>query len=194
MNKIELTIGLFVALAVSGAALAHGGATGIVKERMDGMAAMGKAVKSLSMIMRGETTYDEDQVASNAKILKNHAGEAITKLFPEGSDGAPSEAKTEIWQNWSEFEEISNQLALYSEALERAAPNGLAMEQAENSASMMGTNSSTMMSNDSSTMMGTDKGAMMSLESLSAMPADAVFNMVAQTCASCHEKFRAEKK
>ncbi len=32
------------------------------------------------------------------------------------------------------------------------------------------------------------------LATISAMPADGVFNMLAQTCASCHLKFRLEKK
>lgn len=35
---------------------------------------------------------------------------------------------------------------------------------------------------------------MMTAEQLAAMPADGVFNMVAQTCSSCHTKFRLEKK
>ncbi len=38
MNK-QATIAALVALSISGAALAHGGAKGIVKERMDGMSA-----------------------------------------------------------------------------------------------------------------------------------------------------------
>ena len=200
MNKIEFTIGIVAAIAISGAALAHGGATGIVKERMDGMLAMGKSIKSLSLMMRGDAPYVPDEVVSGAKILQNHAGEALTSLFPEGSDGMPSEAKVEIWQNWQEFEEIANQLATYAAALEVAAPNGLMMEQTNANSGMMGTSSSTMMGNSNSSMMGTGQSGMMGssspmgAEELGAMPADAVFNMIAQTCASCHEKFRAEKK
>lgn len=200
MNKIELTIGAVFSLAITGAALAHGGATGVVKERMDGMMAMGNAVKSLSSMMRGDVDYDADVVKTNAQTIQQHAGETLTKLFPEGTDGAPSEAKPEIWSDWSEFEILAKQLETYAVALEAAAPNGLMM-QGQNNGGMM--DSSDMMSGsgmmDSSDMMGSTGGMMggsqmMDPEELANMPADGVFNMLAQTCASCHGKFRVEKK
>ncbi|WP_417692430.1 c-type cytochrome [Roseibium sp.] len=195
-------------LVVSGvaAAMAHGGATGIVKERMDAMGTMGKVMKSLSAMMRGETEYDAEAVRKGAEILQSHSGEALTKQFPEGSIEGPSEAKPEIWSNWEEFSGISEQLELFATALGEAADNGLSepgiggglMGQG----SMMGGQTGMM---GQSGMMGQDsmmgQGAMMggpshmqNPELLAQMPVQGLFNMTAQTCSACHTKFRVEKK
>ena len=82
-----------VACITAGVALAHGGATGIVKERMDGMAAMQKAVKAVTPIMRGQAEYDADAVRSFAAAVETHSGEAMTKLFPEGQAANPRKRK-----------------------------------------------------------------------------------------------------
>ncbi|WP_420411052.1 c-type cytochrome [Roseibium sp.] len=171
------------ALVVSGvaAAVAHGGATGIVKERMDAMGAMGKVMKSLSAMMRGETEYDASAVRNGAEILQSHSGEALTKQFPEGSIEVPSEAKPEIWSNWEEFSSISGQLELFATALGEAADNGLSKPAA--GGTMMG----------QGTMMG-DPSHMQDPELLAQMPVQGLFNMTAQTCSACHTKFRIEKK
>ena len=53
---------ILAAIAVTGtavAALAHSGATGVVKDRMEAMKAMGDAVKTVTPMMRGEAEYDE---------------------------------------------------------------------------------------------------------------------------------------
>lgn len=201
------------ALVVSGvaAAVAHGGATGIVKERMDAMGAMGKAMKSLSAIMRGETEYDAKAVRKGAEILQSHSGEALTKQFPEGSIEGPSEAKPEIWSNWEEFSSISGQLELFATALGEAADNGLSKPAAGGTmmsqGGMMGQSGmigqggmmgqGTMMGQSGmigqGTMMG-DRSHMQNPELLAQMPVQGLFNMTAQTCSACHTKFRIEKK
>lgn len=179
-------------------AFAHSGATGIYKERMDAMMAMGKVVKSLSAMMRGETAYSAAEVQEGARILKSHAGEAMTSQFPEGTTEAPSEARPEIWSDWETFEALATQLETYATGLEKAADNGLAMSGGAQG-SMMG-DSNSMMMGSQSRMMGGGTGMMgsaqplMTAEQLAAMPTDGVFNMVAQTCSSCHTKFRLEKK
>lgn len=200
-----MTIAGTLVLAGAAAALAHGGATGVVKERMDAMGEMGDVMKSLSSIMRGDKDYDAAAVRSGAEVIQSHSGEALTKLFPEHSIEGPSEAKPEIWSNWQEFEALANQLDLFAAALDEAAENGLA--HGGDGAGMMGGNSmmsgggmmggSSMMSQDG--MMGTapmmgDGTPMANPEMLAQMPADGLFNMVAQTCSSCHSKFRVEKK
>lgn len=188
-----------IGLSVVTAAFAHGGATGIVKERMDAMGAMGDAVKTLSAMMRGETEYDEGVVQREAAKLKAHGGDAMTSLFPEGSDGAPSEAKPEIWSNWDEFEALAMRLETLAAGLEIAAGNGLMMQDGSEKggsnmmgtgAGMMGTGASSMMSGGGP--MGSG-GGHLDEKALASMPADGVFNMVAQTCSSCHTKFRLEK-
>ena len=190
MNSKKIVLGAIVVSAIAASAFAHGGAKGIVKERMDGMSALGKTIKALAPMMRGEGRYDAEAVREGAETIRAHAGESLTKLFPMGSGGMPSEAKDNVWQDWEEFSALAEQLHLYSEGLSLAADNGLMMsnDAQADTGSMMG---------ESSTMMGESTPMMtsqMGLEELSEMPADGVFAMVSQTCSSCHTKFRAEAK
>ena len=194
--------GIVLSVTLAGGVLAHSGATGVVKERMDGMMAMSKAIKAVTPVMRGKVDYDAARVRDFAATIKEHSGETMTKLFPEGSEEAPSVAKPRIWEDWSEFEALAVRLGTLAEGLDRAADNGLKAAGGA-SASMMG--GDTMMGGQS--MMGGDDmmggGGMMGGSGpmtaeldpaqLAEMPADAVFRMVSQTCAACHTKFRAEK-
>lgn len=197
--KIKITVIAAAILAVaSAAAYSHTGATGIVKERMDSMAAMGKVVKTLSLMMRGETEYNPSIVRQGAGIISLHSGDKILKLFEKGGNAKPSVARDEIWTNWTEFKELADRLTVLSKGLDAAADNGLMKGESSNSG-MMGAGSSTMMGQGS--MMGAGKSGMMgniadmpSTEMLAGMPTDAVFNLVTQTCSSCHTKFRIEKK
>jgi len=82
---------ILAAIAVTGtaaAALAHGGATGVVKERMEAMMAMGDAVKTVTPMMQGEAEYEAEVMREAARTFQAHSGEALTDLFPEGSAGA----------------------------------------------------------------------------------------------------------
>ena len=192
MKTTKITLAL-VASITAGVALAHGGATGIVKERMDGMVAMQKAVKAVTPIMRGQAEYNADKVRAFAEAVEMHSGEAMTKLFPEGTGGKPSEAKDEVWSNWEEFEALAMDLEVLSKALSEAADNGLAANaDSGSSASMMGTG--TMMGGQSvmGGMMGQTDADMMDADMLAAMPADALFTRISQTCSACHTKYRAE--
>ena len=81
------------AAVASGVVLAHGGATGVVKERMELMKDMKGAMKSLSEMFSGEATYDAAQVREAAAVLEAASGESMTRLFPEGSLHMPSEVQ-----------------------------------------------------------------------------------------------------
>lgn len=202
--KTIIIAGTLVTAGIAGA-LAHGGATGIVKERMDAMGVMGKAVKAITEMMRGEKEYSADAVREGAKIIKSHAGDSMTKLFPEGSTQKPTEARPEIWSNWDEFKALADQLLTLADGLEQAADNGMMMSNSNDTSTMMGGgNNSSMMGGSSDSMMGGSGmmgngtmmrgGRMMDTKALAQMPVDGVFNMVAQTCSACHTKFRIEKK
>ena len=65
--KIWMTA--LVASSVGLAALAHSGATGVMKERMDAMGEMGDEMKRLAPMMRGQTAYDPDVVRSAADTM-----------------------------------------------------------------------------------------------------------------------------
>ena len=186
-----------VVVATAVTAFAHGGAMGVVKERMDAMGAMGKATESLAKIMRGQQDYDAKAVRSHAATIKSHAGESLTKMFPEGSNEKPSEALPSIWTNWERFVDLANRLEKFAGGLEAAAGNGL-MANGEHSSgnmtAMMGTDNGGSMMGGSAMgggMMGED---MPNPDTLAQMPADAVFNMMAQTCSACHSDFRIEKE
>ncbi len=79
------------------AALAHSRVTGIVKECMDSMAALGSVVKVLTPMMRWQTPFDAGQVRDGADAIIIHAGKQMSRMFPEGSDGMPSQALPAIW-------------------------------------------------------------------------------------------------
>lgn len=178
-----LALGLSLGIAVAGGVAAHSGAKGIVKNRMDGMMALGNSVKAITPMMRGKQAYDAEAVKGFAQDIRSHSGEAMTRLFPEGSSDAPSVAKPRIWTDWEEFEALALQLHVLSDGLEQAADNGLAGPGAAG-ATMMG----------GGAMMGAaPTGGLPNLDMLAEMPADAVFRMISQTCASCHTKFRTEK-
>jgi cytochrome c556 len=197
-NCLLAVVGLAATATV---ALAHSGATGIVKERMDAMSEMGKIVKDLAAMMRGEKTYDAKVVRAGAALIGKHSGNAMSDLFPKGSKHGASEAREEIWTNWEEFNDLSNRLEVFAAGLSDAADNGLMVNNAGS-----GTSSSNMMTGGSmmgGSMMGQSMmgGSMMAAgtgvpdqEMLASMPADGVFNMVTQTCSACHTKFRLEKK
>ena len=199
-SKVIAAVALSVFFGATVFAYAHGGATGIVKERMDGMMAMGQVIKELSAMMRGEVDYSADAVQAGAKIIESHAGASMTTLFPEGSTQESSEARDDIWSDWETFTALADQLAVYAKGLAAAAKNGVGMP-AGSSSSMMGTAPGGMTGQVQSTMMGSGPSGMMaavkpmmSAGQLAAMPADRVFNIVAQTCSACHTKFRLEKK
>ncbi|CTQ47626.1 c-type cytochrome [Roseibium aggregatum] len=199
MKFTVLTVAGTLLLTGAVAAYAHGGASGVVKERMDAMGAMGDTMKFLSAMMRGEKEYDAELVRKGAAVIQSHSGEALTKLFPEHSAEDPSEAKHEIWTEWQDFSDLANQLEVFAIGLGEAAGNGLAHSGDGNGMmgqdTIMGGNS--MMSQGgmmgSTPMMG-DAGHMADPALIAQMPADGVFNMVAQTCSACHSKFRVEKK
>ena len=106
MPKLKLkaiALGLFVAftsiLSSPPTALAHKGATGIVKERMDKFEASEKATKRVKQALsRGDTTI----VTIEAEFLVKWARE-MESYFPENSNQPPSEAKVEIWLQWDDF-------------------------------------------------------------------------------------------
>jgi cytochrome c556 len=171
------------------AAFAHSGATGVVRERMDAMMEMGKAVKTVTPMMSGETAYDAEAVRAAAETFRRHGGETMTSLFPEGSGDAPSEAKAAIWSEPERFAALADRLEVYAEGLIGAADNGLAAEAQADASMMMGGD----MMSAAPGMMGGGAETVMSALEVAQMPADAAFEAVAQVCSACHARYRSEK-
>ncbi|MCW9045221.1 MAG: cytochrome c [Alphaproteobacteria bacterium] len=99
---------------------AHGGATGIVKERMESMKTMGTAMKGMAAMVKGEAPMDDIKIANFAATLKTGATH-IPRMFPKGSNEGPSEALPNIWQEWDRFEEIAQQLQKDADMLASAS-------------------------------------------------------------------------
>ena len=115
-----LLAGLVVIVAVGGA-LAHEGATGIVKDRMIAMETVGAAMKTLAPMFRGKSPYDPAKVRAAARTIRDHGGEALLRMFPEGSLDAPTTARPEIWTDWESFAALANRLATVAGEIERSA-------------------------------------------------------------------------
>lgn len=124
MTAAKTAVGIAIVVAAAATANAHSGATGIVKERMVAMGDMGKVMKSLAPMMRGELEYDADKVREGAAVIQKHAGQdGLVRLFPEGTGDMPSVASPAVWSSPEEFAELAETLAVYAEGLALAADN-----------------------------------------------------------------------
>lgn len=112
------------AILVAGAAFAHTAATGVVKERMDLMGVLDRAMKELVPMVRADGPVDAARLGELAATIRDHAGDAITARFPEDSIHGPSEALPAIWTDWRGFGAKSENLRMLGDALATAAANG----------------------------------------------------------------------
>ncbi|MGI9484228.1 MAG: c-type cytochrome [Hyphomicrobiales bacterium] len=107
--KTFLSVAAVVAIAATSVVLAHSGATGIVKKRMDAMSDIGKNMKTIGTMLKGEAAFDGEAVKASASVIAGHAKE-IPHLFPEGSNEKPTEALPSVWDKWDEFTAIASDL------------------------------------------------------------------------------------
>lgn len=110
-----------IVVSVSFSSLAHEGATGVVKERMDLMESMGKQLKEIGQ--RIQTNRNLPSIRDHAQAI-SALSEKITALFPPGSLDRPTDAKTAIWEKWPQFEAHAQDLKKASAALADMAPSG----------------------------------------------------------------------
>ena len=80
--------------------LAHEGATGIVKQRMDEMEQIGRVVKRINERLKSKRGLAE--IARDAGEIHTAAGR-VPSLFPQGSRDGHSDATPAVWERWSEF-------------------------------------------------------------------------------------------
>lgn len=173
--RIRKAIGAGAALVLAATALwAHSGATGIVKQRMDAMVDIGKAMKVLAPMMQGKTAYDAPVVRAAAERIAGHAGDHLVMLFPEGTDGAPSEARPEIWTDPEGFAALAARMETLSRGLDLAAGNRLSGAPVSPAAF-------------------TGAEPLPDPDAFADMPPDVVFGMLGRTCMSCHSAYRIKK-
>lgn len=190
--RTTVFIGAVAILLSTGLALGHGGATGIVKERMDLMASVGKSMKIVTEMFQGAKEYEAAAVRDAAKSIGSHGGEQLTRLFPEGSIQGPSESLPAIWQNWERFSELSEDLTKYAGALAAAAGNPRGRGPGMNREGQGGMGTSPM--GRRNPMMGSSGGMPMDdPAALAQMSPDAAFARLTQTCSACHTQFRKKQ-
>lgn len=98
------------AIVVAGAAFAHTGVkNAAVKARMDAMSAIGAEMKVLGQMAKGATEFNATRARAAAATISKHAA-ATPKLFKAKEDDPKSEARDEIWTNFSDFSAKSKDL------------------------------------------------------------------------------------
>ena len=90
--------------------LANEDAKGVVKERMHNFKMSKKMMQTIHKSIQNE---DFVTIEKSATTLHNWSKEMI-KYFPEGSDGAPSEASANIWLDPDGFKKAVNNFELAS--------------------------------------------------------------------------------
>jgi cytochrome c556 len=90
--------------ASCGFSMAHEGAMGITKERMDLMKAVRDDMKTIAAMLKGEQNFNASQLHHHAEKIRE-AADMMLLLFPESDKPDPvSEARHTIWTNWQDFE------------------------------------------------------------------------------------------
>ncbi len=101
-------------------ALAHSGATGVVKERMVGMKAMSDATKALGAMKADAIPFSVETMHLAADEIARH-GAAAQDLFPEGSLKKPSEALPVLWDEKAEFNAILERMVDAADQLKQVS-------------------------------------------------------------------------
>ncbi len=156
-------------LLVPALAIAHGKATGIVKERMDQMVMLKDAMKTLKDELASGGAYDAARVIEAARIVERHSGQAMTAKFPEGST-QHSKALPDVWTDTYGFATLADELEAAAAAMATAALNGTTTPATGGIVSLF--------------------SAGPSPDELSRLHPFEAFKAAAGTCSTCHRKFR----
>jgi len=99
VRKIYLALAIFItSMTVS---IAHQGATGIVKARMDAMSDMSDRSKQISKMFKGEKDLDRDYIQQSSELFARYAQVLFTQ-FPDTHQsrmGSKTEALSSIWED-----------------------------------------------------------------------------------------------
>jgi len=100
---------MFLLSSSAAVALAHSGATGIVKERMQAMKMIAQATKALARLNWSNVDETRRQAGLNAAAVAVLAAD-IERLFPNTSIHGPSEAVEAIWERPDDFARLARAL------------------------------------------------------------------------------------
>ena len=115
MKIAQLLILIFV--TISSIAFAHSGVKDKnVKERMMVMKAMADNTKIIGQMLKGKTSFDENQAKLALERLSSLSLKT-PKVFEVNAADPKSEAKPTIWDEFDEFTKLSKDLAETTEVL-----------------------------------------------------------------------------
>ncbi|MEL6919438.1 MAG: cytochrome c [Pseudomonadota bacterium] len=118
LSKYRFVLSLCVVLAAS-AALAHSGATGAVKARMDTMKSIANDMKAISTTLRNKQLR-YGLIGAAANRIEGHSAR-VPSEFRERDTTPPSEAAPVIWDQFGAFADLSRRMEEAARDLERAA-------------------------------------------------------------------------
>jgi len=116
-------------LAIGGliqSAASHTGATGVVKERMDNMLSMGKALGAVADMFKGKRKFEPKVVSQTGDILIEHS-KSLSNLFPNteaSRGGSHTAALPAVWEKNDEFSNLAKSLEEKAMVLKLVAAGG----------------------------------------------------------------------
>ena len=119
--KIVLTTLLIVSTLMAKIVYSHSGATGVVKQRMDAMDAMGDQSKLVADMFKGRVEFNKNALSEAAESFSKH-GSTMIELFPdtkESRKGSQTEALPKIWEEWDDFSAQVTEFVDLSDALKK---------------------------------------------------------------------------
>ena len=110
------TAAAVLAGVLSGIAIAHDGATGMVMQRMEAMKEISESMKAIGAMVKGDKAFDAGAAEAAARVIAEH-GKHMAHMFPEGSLDKPTEALPVIWTRWDDFTRIGKEMETSALAL-----------------------------------------------------------------------------
>ncbi len=107
-------------------AAGHNGATGIIKERMDNMITMGKALGAVADMLKGKRDFDAKVVSQTGDVIIQHS-KSLGSLFPDTNEsrhGKHSAALPVVWEKNDAFLALAKSLEEKAEILKTVASGG----------------------------------------------------------------------
>ena len=123
---LVMAVGLGAAVASESAEVP---ASPIVQARMDAMRAMKNDVKLIDDMLSGKKYLSVKRLQMTLDKIDAGSGEAMLKLFPQGSAGKPSDADPKIWTQWDDFTQLAGHFKQVAGQFSAAARAGAGADQ-----------------------------------------------------------------
>lgn len=181
MRRLIALAAILSLSSTAGLAAVHIPANGIVAERQAAMKEMARAAKTIADMFEGKLSYDAVVFKDAAETIRRQSGDALVTEFPPGSFGGRSDTSAEIDKSRAEFAALAGHLEKFASALSAAAdaaPDGITKSMRMGQGMITG-----------GSLLGKTRAGKVEADP-SRMPAEHVFHLMLQDCASCHAKFR----